>query len=225
MTPSSLPISRQLACYSPSFTSIFILSPTIRTTADYDSHVFITINNTTIEQSPTKSTSLPQGLLNSNTTAARATVRIAVRQATLGSPPKKLAMNYTVFIRLPFPRNGFEDPPPVDWTSTKDRQLWKLISSASNSKDLDWEAMSERFDVPLAFLLQQAAWLYERHFEGMRAQMKRLGAASSATSAAPSPRPEGSMGEGTAGNAGGGGVEMGRKGSNGDFLLWTFFCY
>ena len=97
----------------------------------------------------------------------------------------------------------------MDWNSTKDRQLWKLLSSASNSKDLDWEAMSERFDVPLSFLLQQAAWLYERHFEGMRAQMKRLGAGASA---APSPRPE-QQGEGS----GMGSIGMQRKGSNGMF--------
>lgn len=121
----------------------------------------------------------------------------------------KQSVHYTVFIRLPFPRNGFEDPPPVDWNSAKDKQLWKLISKASNSNDLDWEAMSERFEVPLAFLLQQAAWLYERHFEGMRAQMKRLGAG---TSAAPSPKPEAQQGE----NSMSGSVAMRKKGSNGE---------
>lgn len=120
--------------------------------------------------------------------ASRSTKQLAFPEPIPDSKPAKHPnVHYTVFVRLPFQRNGFEDPLPVNWNSTKDRQLWKLISSASNSKDLDWESMSERFDVPLSFLLQQAAWLYERHFEGMRAQMKRLGAG---TSAAPSPRPE-----------------------------------
>ena len=41
---------------------------------------------------------------------------------------------------------------------------------------------SRRFQVSLSFLLQQAAWLYERHFAQMRAQMKKLG-----TPNAPSP--------------------------------------
>lgn len=35
---------------------------------------------------------------------------------------------------------------------------------------------SSKFQVSLPFLLQQAAWLYERHFAQMKAQMKKLGA-------------------------------------------------
>ncbi|THY36241.1 hypothetical protein D6D01_00634 [Aureobasidium pullulans] len=77
----------------------------------------------------------------------------------------------------------------VDWNSTKDRALWKIISKASNSKELDWEDLSARFDVSLAFLLQQAAWLYERHFAQMKAQMKKL-----SPSACPSPLPPDSIG-------------------------------
>lgn len=97
----------------------------------------------------------------------------------------------------------------MDWTSAKDKQLWKLISNASNAKGLDWEVMSERFDVPLSFLLQQAAWLLDRHAEGVRAQMKRLGAG---VSAAPSPKPEAQR---QSDNSAMGGVSMQRKGSNG----------
>jgi len=48
--------------------------------------------------------------------------------------PAKSNVHYTCFIRLPFPRNDFEDPPPVEWDTGKDRALWKLISKASNSK-------------------------------------------------------------------------------------------
>jgi hypothetical protein len=43
---------------------------------------------------------------------------------------------------------------------------------------------STRFEVSLAFLLQQAAWLYERHFAQMKAQMKKL-----SPSTCPSPGP------------------------------------
>jgi len=90
-------------------------------------------------------------------------------------------MQYTCFIRLPFPRGDFEDPPPVDWDATKDRALWKIISKAANSKDLDWPELSRKFQVSLHFLLQQAAWLYERHFAQMRAQMKKLGTSTTAS--------------------------------------------
>jgi len=47
---------------------------------------------------------------------------------------------------------------------------------------------SDRFEVSLPFLLQQAAWLYERHFTQMKAQMKKLGATNPA-SGSPSPVP------------------------------------
>ncbi|KEQ74443.1 hypothetical protein M436DRAFT_62834 [Aureobasidium namibiae CBS 147.97] len=114
------------------------------------------------------------------------------------SPANKSAsadssVHYTCFIRLPFARGDFVDPPQVDWNSTKDRALWKIISKASNSKELDWEDLSvylsARFEVSLAFLLQQAAWLYERHFAQMKAQMKKL-----SPSACPSPMPPDSTG-------------------------------
>ncbi|KAG9983514.1 hypothetical protein KCU98_g6037, partial [Aureobasidium melanogenum] len=105
------------------------------------------------------------------------------------SAPADSSVHYTCFIRLPFPRGDFVDPPQVDWNSTKDRALWKIISKASNSKELDWEDLSTKFEVSLAFLLQQAAWLYERHFAQMKAQMKKL-----SPSACPSPLPPDSTG-------------------------------
>ncbi|TKA25964.1 hypothetical protein B0A50_05476 [Salinomyces thailandicus] len=88
---------------------------------------------------------------------------------------KKSGVHYTCFIRLPFPRNGFEDPPPTEWDATKDRTLWKLVSKAANPSDLDWDGIADRLGVSKAFLFQQAAWLYDRHFEGMRKVM-RMGA-------------------------------------------------
>ncbi|KAK8201887.1 hypothetical protein M8818_005411 [Zalaria obscura] len=113
-------------------------------------------------------------------------------------------IHYTCLIRLPFARGSFVDPPQVEWDATKDKALWKIISKASNSKELDWEELSIRFEVSLQFLLQQAAWLYERHFAQMRAQMKKLG-----TSGAPSPVPSDSASS----SATAGGVAMQRGGS------------
>ncbi|KAK0936137.1 hypothetical protein LTR29_012324 [Friedmanniomyces endolithicus] len=118
-------------------------------------------------------------------------------------------VHYTCFIRLPFPRGDFQDPLPVNWDAIKDKALWKLISQASSSKELKWEEIATRFDVGLPFLLQQAAWLYERHFEGMRKQMQSIG-----VSQAPTPTlPESGASSGTAAQAGG--VAMQRQGSRG----------
>jgi hypothetical protein len=88
---------------------------------------------------------------------------------------------YTVIIRLPFPRpQGFQDPPQVQWDATKDKKLWKLIARnpKSASGDLDWAARAAEFGVDTPFLLQQAAWLYERHFKHVKEQMTRIRASS-----------------------------------------------
>ncbi|TVY30361.1 Autophagy-related protein [Lachnellula hyalina] len=113
--------------------------------------------------------------------------------------------SYTVFIRLPFPRGDFVDPPSVEWDAAKDKALWKILSKASKNSDIDWDELAGKFEVTLAFLLQQAAWLYERQLLQVRAQMRKVGV--SKGSAAPSPVP-GSTSE----NVGG---EMMRKTGSG----------
>ncbi|MCJ1480427.1 hypothetical protein MMC06_000582 [Schaereria dolodes] len=82
--------------------------------------------------------------------------------------------HFTVFIRLPFPRGDFIDPPPIDWDSSKDRALWETSSRASKGSEIDWRALAEQFDVSLPFLLQQAAWLYERQLSQVRAQLRKV---------------------------------------------------
>ncbi|KAF9699166.1 hypothetical protein EKO04_002786 [Ascochyta lentis] len=81
---------------------------------------------------------------------------------------------FTALIRLPFPRGNFVDPPQAQWDAEKDRQLWKVISKSSKTSDLNWVELATKFQVPPTFLLQQAAWLYERHFEHVRNQMKKV---------------------------------------------------
>lgn len=81
---------------------------------------------------------------------------------------------FTALIRLPFSRGSFVDPPQVQWDAEKDRQLWKVISKSSKTSDLNWVELASKFQVPPTFLLQQAAWLYERHFEHVRSQMKKV---------------------------------------------------
>ena len=96
----------------------------------------------------------------------------------------------------------------MHWDAAKDKALRNLILSDS-IKGVNWEDMSARFDVPLHFLLQQAAWLHERHFENVRAEMKKLGVSGTAT-----PNPQMAQGEAERG-AVNGGVGMVRTGSKG----------
>ncbi|PYI02506.1 hypothetical protein BO78DRAFT_351317 [Aspergillus sclerotiicarbonarius CBS 121057] len=92
---------------------------------------------------------------------------------------------FTVFIRLPFPRGDFVDPPPVEWNAAKDQALWDILSRLPKGDDLDWKALADRFDVTLQFLLQQAAWLYDRQLSQVRAQMLKVPTQSNPASPAP----------------------------------------
>ncbi|RHZ51778.1 autophagy- protein [Aspergillus turcosus] len=96
---------------------------------------------------------------------------------------------FTVFIRLPFPRGEFVDPRPVEWNAAKDQALWDILSRPAKGDDIDWKALADSFDVTLQFLLQQAAWLYDRQLSQVRAQMRKVGTTHSTS---PSPAP-GSM--------------------------------
>ncbi|KAI3398562.1 hypothetical protein diail_8907 [Diaporthe ilicicola] len=95
--------------------------------------------------------------------------------------------NYTVYIRLPFPRGDFVDPPPVKWDASKDESLWKILSGVAKT-EIDWPELAARFEVTVDFLLQQVTYLTERHASQVRAQMRKATAATR-SSAAPSPVP------------------------------------
>jgi hypothetical protein len=133
---------------------------------------------------PASLTATPKPHLDINTGLESNAYLTDEETTTTANPSSKT--HYTLFIRLPFRRGDFQDPPPISWDAARDRQLWKCISSGT-SKDLNWEALSEKFDVPLTFLLQQAAWLYERHFEGMKKGMMKLGAGAGSGVASPVP--------------------------------------
>ncbi|KAF4993431.1 hypothetical protein F66182_16482, partial [Fusarium sp. NRRL 66182] len=81
-------------------------------------------------------------------------------------------VHYTVFVRLPFPRGDFIDPPPANWSLVKDRALWETLSQPSKGNDIDWKAIADDFNVTLPFLLQQAAWLYDLTVSGPRANTR-----------------------------------------------------
>ncbi|KAI1114733.1 hypothetical protein F5Y14DRAFT_413568 [Nemania sp. NC0429] len=101
--------------------------------------------------------------------------------------PSSHEPTYTVFIRLPFPRGDFVDPPLVNWESSKDEALWSIVSRLSKT-EIDWNEIAAQFQVTVDFLLQQVAWLTERHASQVRAQMRKAAAAAK-VSPAPSPQP------------------------------------
>ncbi|KAK5047974.1 hypothetical protein LTR84_006164 [Exophiala bonariae] len=95
--------------------------------------------------------------------------------------------HFTVFVRMPYKRGTFVDPPPVVWNTTKEHALWDILSRMAKNSDTDWKSLAEQFEVSERFLLQQAAWLYERNLQQVRAHMRRVG--NSRQSATPSPVP------------------------------------
>ncbi|KAL9039093.1 MAG: hypothetical protein Q9214_005016 [Letrouitia sp. 1 TL-2023] len=119
-----------------------------------------------------------------------------VNKDTPTRPPSSLDQekHFTVFIRLPFPRGDFVDPPPVKWDAAKDQRLWDLLSRASKGHEIDCEA--DQFDVDISFLLQQASWLYERQLSQVKAQLRKVNRRSSVGN---SPTPGSVSGSGTAG--------------------------
>ena len=100
-------------------------------------------------------------------------------------PARKV--HYTLIVRLPFPRGDFEDPPQVEWNADRDRKLWRVIANTPKIGDLDWEEIANEFRVDLNFILQQAAWLYQRHMDNVREQMKKVGASTAGGSGSHSP--------------------------------------
>ncbi|KAA8628104.1 hypothetical protein SMACR_05468 [Sordaria macrospora] len=109
---------------------------------------------------------------------------------------------YHVYVRLPFNRGDFVDPPPVSWDDRKSEALWTIISGVSQT-EIDCKSTSSKnpglmlmvllavqFDVTVEFLLQMVSYLTERHTAQLRAQMRKA-AANGRGSAAPSPIPGG----------------------------------
>ncbi|TDZ38684.1 Autophagy-related protein 29 [Colletotrichum spinosum] len=95
---------------------------------------------------------------------------------------------YTVFVRLPILRGEFKDPPAVRWDSTKDDVLWSKLSE--QKADINWPELAAQLDVTVEFLVQQVAYVNERHTAQVRAQVRKATAAAKG-SAAPSPVPSG----------------------------------
>ncbi|KAK9366496.1 hypothetical protein V1509DRAFT_244060 [Lipomyces kononenkoae] len=81
---------------------------------------------------------------------------------------------YTVYLRFPFPRNGFTEPHPTDWNQDKENELWSILSRAHKRTEIRWPQLADYFNVSIPFLLQQAAWLYERELQQVREEMQRV---------------------------------------------------
>ncbi|KAI9808593.1 MAG: hypothetical protein M1825_003743 [Sarcosagium campestre] len=134
-----------------------------------------------------KSVSKPTPKSTAPATTALPVAATANRISNTKRPVKQDAVHFNVIIRLPFPRLDFIDPPAMDWDASKDKALWRILSRASTGPDINWEELADTLQVTLPFLLQQAAWLYERKLSQVRAQIRKVG--SSAISGSPSPLP------------------------------------
>lgn len=56
----------------------------------------------------------------------------------------------------------------------KEKNLWEYLSRSLSEGEVDWESLANRFNVTVPFILQQAAWLYEKELEQVRAQMQKV---------------------------------------------------
>ncbi|KAK2075174.1 hypothetical protein P8C59_009321 [Phyllachora maydis] len=108
-------------------------------------------------------------------------------QLQLSDGPQEL--KYVLYVRLPFKRGDFVDPPPVDWNQRKSEQLWSIISGVAKT-EIDWDQLAEDFGVTVNYILLLATFLTQQHTSQLRAQMLRV--AATKASSAPSPVPPGS---------------------------------
>ena len=94
--------------------------------------------------------------------------------------------------------------------------LSSTVSHTNQILEADENIRANKFNVTLAFLSQQAAWLYERQLSQVRAQLRNVNKPSSAGN---SPTPGSSSASGTAG-----GHAMTRAGSGGRtcIILYDF---
>ncbi|KAK0656482.1 hypothetical protein B0T16DRAFT_399480 [Cercophora newfieldiana] len=100
---------------------------------------------------------------------------------------KEEDIQYVVYVRLPFNRGDFVDPPPVKWDETKSECLWGIISGPK--AEINWPELAAQFEVTVEFLIQMASYLTERHTSQLKAQMRRAATAHGSHSNAPSPVP------------------------------------
>ncbi|OLL26580.1 Autophagy-related protein 29 [Neolecta irregularis DAH-3] len=78
---------------------------------------------------------------------------------------------FDLYIRLPFPRNGFRDPSPITWTPQKQAYLRTALRQGGQ---VLWERISEETETPINFLLLQASWLYHQEMQSLRTEMGKL---------------------------------------------------
>ncbi|PKS09436.1 hypothetical protein jhhlp_004051 [Lomentospora prolificans] len=125
---------------------------------------------------------------------------------------------YRVFVRVPIPRGDFVDPPPVNWDSSKDEALWRILSKVAKtqidyrdgsvcvitlsllrappeSSQLKYNIRAARFEVTVDFLIRQVAYLTEQHASQVRDELRKAAAAAKgSTASSPAPGFEPVMG-------------------------------
>ncbi|KAB5562828.1 hypothetical protein GE09DRAFT_1109882 [Coniochaeta sp. 2T2.1] len=95
----------------------------------------------------------------------------------------KVEPRYEVYVRLPFNRGDFVDPPPVDWDDSKSDALWNIISEVERAeRKIDCNATS--FGVGVDFLLMIAQTLAERHTNQLMGLFRKAAASTSASGTA-----------------------------------------
>ncbi|KAI5856382.1 hypothetical protein BZA05DRAFT_442074 [Tricharina praecox] len=63
-------------------------------------------------------------------------------------------LEYIVYVRLPFPRRGFVNPPQVCWNEQKERHLWRTVMREDRTQPIDWNKLAEDLQVTPLFCMR-----------------------------------------------------------------------
>ncbi|KAH8908004.1 hypothetical protein BR93DRAFT_958513 [Coniochaeta sp. PMI_546] len=97
----------------------------------------------------------------------------------------RMEPKYEIYVRLPFNRGDFVDPPPVDWNDSKSDALWNIISDVERTeRKIDWNELAISFGVGVDFLLMMAQTLAERHTNQLMGLFRKAAVATGASGAA-----------------------------------------
>lgn len=70
-------------------------------------------------------------------------------------------------------REGFVDPLKFEWNSTKDKELWAVISKLETLDNIDWNKLSKELNSPEYFVRKRSYTIFTDHLKRLEEEIGR----------------------------------------------------